>query len=166
MIDKDSATKLKERVTDWQSYLGRAENQWAAPPDSAPSVPFADSGPVTPSAEAEPIASDPQSTQPTIEVSAPAQEISIAPSTRPSAATVVEVLPPDTTTRPYHNGSRKMGNGKRPPSVAERSGALFADTREAEEEYAHARRANMILSVFVVVLLGVLFTAIAWVIVD
>jgi len=163
MTDKKTASKLMERVNDWQSYLGQTETPRDTPAAEnlkAP-VPTAESVPI-PEIEA-PTAPDrsPQATATIVEVVPPAPAPRVENNgSAYTTATLVEVLPPD---RPAKNGNRSH-----PRQVTERElkGVLFNDTRHAESEYNHARRANAVLSVFVIMLLCVLFTVVSWIVVD
>ncbi len=152
-----------ERVNDWQSYLGRTET----PRDTA----VAESMPVSDGMSESPLIPDidlpttvkrsPEATATIVEVMPPPSAPHVEKNgSASSSATLVEVLPPD---RPAKNGTR---NHPRQMSERELKGVLFNDTRNAEAEYNHARRANAVLSVFVIMLLGVLFTVISWLVVD
>ena len=148
-----------ERVNEWQSYLGRSETPHevgAAPkPATADSQEFSAirESAVTPSAP------------PHTDVNAAPVEVLPPPQVEKNgsastSATVIEVLPPAVSARVVKEIPRRQ-IGER-----ELKGALFNDTRHAEAEYNHARRANAVLSVFVIMLLAVIFTVISWLVVD
>src|SRR5437763_1069884 len=105
MTEKEAATKLKERVSDWHTYLDKADHPWNDPPESAQTpVHVASSPPPAPAATASPYA---EVMAPVVEV-APAE---VPPRTNGSAgvnsSTVVEVLPPDPRTLPAKTNGRK-----------------------------------------------------------
>src|SRR2546421_2001460 len=167
MTDKDAATKLKERVSDWHTYLDKADHPWNDPPESAQSasdsaqtpVHVASSPPPAPAATAIPYAE----VMPSVVEVAPAE---VPPRTNGStgvnSSTVVEVLPPDPRTLPAKTNGRKAPYPQRVRNEAPLKSILFNDQRQAEAEYDHARRANNILTAFIVILLAVLVTTIAW----
>ena len=169
MTDKQAASKLKERVSDWQSYLGRSENWLNEPTPPAPAAELR----VEPSPRVhEPIAAHPGPQPVPASAAAPAIEVVAA---EPPAMShdpgrtfgaVVEVLPPDEHPRYQNSPPRRVRTVRKNLSEADLKGVLFNDSRQAEAEYNHARRANMVLTSFVVLLLGVLFTVMAWIMVD
>ena len=169
MNNNDPADKLRARVQDWQSYLGKSENPWGnAPSAEAPPAPPSQPAPSAPapqpeSAHAEQAAKPVAVAEPVIEVIPPQDN---KPQKPRDPHPVVEVIPPEPATRPYDMGPAKKRNSRRALEEAELKGVLFSDPRQVESEFQHVRRANAVLSIFLIVMVGILCSVVAWHLVD
>jgi hypothetical protein len=169
MTNNDPADKLRARVQDWQSYLGKSEHPWGSAPSSdAPSAPPSEPVPSAPapqqeSAHAEQAAKPVAVAEPVVEVIPPQQNEPQKPRVH---HTVVEVIQPEPATRPYDIGPGKKRNSHRALEEAELKGVLFSDPRQVESEFQHVRRANAVLSIFLIVMVGILCSVVAWHLVD
>ena len=161
MTDKQAASKLMERVNDWESYLGRSEtpgdiSRAETAPRSTPDEPMRI--PVSEPVLTASVNRNPETVATVVEVVPPTPQAQRNGGSSDSAP-VIEVLPPD-------NAPRMQNLSQRHASTNGARSALFNNTRQAEAEYNHARRTNAVLSVFVVLLLSVIFTVITWLVVD
>lgn len=171
MSNNDTADKLRAKVEDWQSYLGKSESPWSSVPQpETPAAPVSPSPPqpsepdsVYSPPAARPVAVAELESEPVIEVLPPEP---LENEALPQSHTVVEVIPPEPTTRPYDMGTAKKRNGRRAFDEAELKGVLFSDPRKVESEFQHVRRANAVLSIFLIVMVGILCSVVAWHLVD
>ena len=142
MKEKEAAEKLKARVDDWQSYLGKAENPWAALfPDSparesaAPQRPSAtvESPPLPPPTVHQP---GREETPLIVEQVAPAAVAPVQPgplaatgagSQSAPRATVVEVLPPETKIQQSPRPPKKSASDFRRHTEARLHSVLFGE---------------------------------------
>jgi len=166
MNEDPSASKLRDRVSDWQSYLGRSDSPWS-PTDSAAAAPVAtvdtalQTPPAVPLIREEAPIREPEAVQPRTAEAAHGAEIAGTPSTAEVSSekkvAVVEILPPESAPARFARNGNGAGS-YRAFNASAHEDMHFPRHRPGSVEFDHTRKASAILSTVIVLLLGILST--------